>query len=137
MMFSTRTQRLAPALAVALLLSASPALAEVRPDDRPGPHGVEAASILNAARPDDRAGLRTVAVTPSAAVRPDDRAGAHGVGGDRSATQLAVRHGVDAADGGFDWGAAGVGAGTVSAALVLIAAAATLRRRSGRAGIAA
>jgi hypothetical protein len=135
--FSTRTQKLAPALAVALLLSASPALAEVRPDDRPGPHGVEAASIATAARPDDRAGLRTVAVTPAAALRPDDRAGAHGLGGDPRATQLAVRHGVDAPGRGFDWGAAGVGAGTVSAALVLIATAATLRRRSGRAGIAA
>jgi hypothetical protein len=135
--FSTRTERLAPALAVALLLSASPALAEVRPDDRAGPHGVEAASILNAARPDDRAGLRTVAVTPAAVLRPDDRAGAHGTGGAPSAMRRAVGSGVDAADAGFDWGAAGVGAGTAGAALVLIAAAATLRRRSGRAGITA
>jgi hypothetical protein len=61
--FSTKKQRLGAALAVALLVSASSALAAVRPDDRPGRHGVEAASIAKAARPDDRAGLRTVAVT--------------------------------------------------------------------------
>jgi hypothetical protein len=38
---STKAQGLVPAVAAALLLSASPALAGVRSDDRPGPHGVQ------------------------------------------------------------------------------------------------
>ena len=41
MTLSTNTRGLVSAVAAALLLSASPALAGVRPDDRPGPHGVE------------------------------------------------------------------------------------------------
>jgi hypothetical protein len=137
MMLSTKARRLGPALAAALLVSASPALAEVRPDDRAGPNGVEATGSWRPLRPDDRAGLRPVAVTPSAPVRPDDRAGARGDGGEPGATQFAVRQRIAAADRGFDWEAAGVGAGTASAVVVLLAAAATLRRQSRGAGIAA
>ena len=101
-----------------------------RPDDRAGIHGVNGPSFMTAPvqadagiRPDDRGGIRgpngpsfMSAPAPTAAVRPDDRAGIRGV----DATTVAAAEVSVGAASTFDWGDAGVGAGT-TLCLVLLA----------------
>ena len=86
-----------------------------------------AVSALGATRPDDRSGVRgpgALAATqvesgdPGLAARPDNRAGVLGAGAD---TSVAV-----AASSGFDWAAAGIGAGATGGVIVLLGAAALL-----------
>jgi hypothetical protein len=142
----------APALViVASLAFALPAPAAVRPDDRSGPRGAGAESATAHVRPDDRSGLRGVSVTDApASVRPDDRAGFRGIAGaESSALRPDDRAGYRRADlptvaptvaslhpnNGFDWAAAGAGAGGATVLmLLLIGAALILRRNYGRAG---
>jgi hypothetical protein len=93
---------------------------------------VAAASIFTssafaATRPDDRSGVRgpgaTVATQvergePGLAARPDNRAGVLGVGADASVPA--------ATSDGFDWTAAGIGAGATGAFVLLVGIAAML-----------
>jgi hypothetical protein len=94
-----------------------------RPDDRAGIHGVNGPSFMTApvqtpagVRPDDRGGIRgpvgpsfmTAPTQTTNAVRPDDRAGIRGID---STTVAASEVSVGAAST-FDWGDAGVGAGS-------------------------
>jgi hypothetical protein len=77
--------------------------AGTRPDDRAGIRGANAPSMLTASSP------------TTVAVRPDDRGGVRGVGSTTvAAPQLSLGGG-----SGFDWGAAGIGAGSMLG-LVLI-----------------
>jgi len=101
--------------------------AGTRPDDRGGVRGVNGSQATTApsqtaaaVRPDDRGGVRgiapTTAAVPRATVRPDDRGGLRGI-----SPRIVAAPAVAVAGGsGFDWGAAGVGAGSMLA-LVLIA----------------
>jgi hypothetical protein len=84
-------------------------------------------SAFAATRPDDRAGVRgpgaAVATQvessgPGLAPRPDNRAGVLGIGSEESTSA--------ATSSGFDWTAAGIGAGATGAFVVLAAAAAML-----------
>jgi hypothetical protein len=75
-----------------------------RPDDRAGIHGVNGPSFM------------TAPTQTTNAVRPDDRAGIRGIG---STTAAASEISVGRASN-FDWGDAGVGAGS-TLGLVLLA----------------
>ena len=101
-----------------------------RPDDRAGFHGANGPSFMAApaqtivgVRPDDRGGIRgpngpsfMTAPAQNTAVRPDDRAGIRGID---STTVAASEVSLDSASG-FNWGDAGIGAGS-TLGLVLIA----------------
>ncbi len=123
----------APGLLVAAVLAfAVPALAGVRPDDRSGLRGAGGTSGSIQVRPDDRAGLRGPGadfqgdVRVAASLRPDDRAGHRGIA-------LGVQHSVSV-QRGFDWAAAGAGAGSGAALVSFLAWALLLRRNHRRAG---
>lgn len=105
--------------------------AGTRPDDRAGIRGPNAPSFMTGhpvqptvgVRPDDRGGIRgpngpsfMKAPAPSSAVRPDDRAGIRGID---STTVAATEVSLGGASS-FDWGDAGVGAGS-TLGLILIA----------------
>jgi len=104
--------------------------AQARPDDRGGIRGVNAPSVLAgpsratvAVRPDDRGGVRGVnglsstAASPSKsfAVRPDDRGGVRGI----ATTAVAASALAVGANAGFDWDAAGIGAGSMLGVLLI------------------
>ena len=82
------------------------------------------AQIAVGTRPDDRAGIRgpnapafmTAATSSTAAVRPDDRGGVRGI----NSTMVAAPQVSLGGESSFDWGAAGIGAGSMLG-LVLIA----------------
>lgn len=74
-----------------------------RPDDRAGIHGVNGPSFM------------TAPVQPPAAVRPDDRGGIRGID---STTAAASKIAVGRASN-FDWGDAGVGAGSTLSLILL------------------
>jgi len=110
--------------------------AGTRPDDRGGVRGVNGAlatapsGTAVAVRPDDRGGVRGVngapATAPSGtavAVRPDDRGGLRGI----DPTIVAAPAVSVGGGSGFDWGAAGIGAASMLA-LVLVAGSAVLVR---------
>jgi hypothetical protein len=119
---------------VASLALAVQSPAAIRPDDRSGVRGVAAASATVGVRPDYRAGFRgTVVASPLASVRPDDRAGLRGVVREPYAIALGGQRSVPGTDGGFDWTAAGAGAGTAMTVVLLLAWALTLRRSHRRA----
>lgn len=96
---------------------AAPALAE-RPDDRAGMLGVGAIADQGAqtASPDWFERAATVAIEQQTAVRPDDRAGARGPGAIGSEP---VSSPTTSGSDGFEWMAAGLGAGFVVALGVL------------------
>ena len=102
----------AAALFVAVLVTGSALATAVRPDDRAGLRGIAPAVRLepsvSAVRPDDRAGLRLIA----SAVRPEAA--------------------VSAPNSGFQWGDAGVGAGTAAAILLLAGCGFAVARRGVR-----
>ena len=97
---------------------------------------VASVSAFGATRPDDRAGIRFPGGAPQAVVvsgdaglgpRPDNRAGTLGVGSTTSADTT-----VPTSSSGFDWTAAGIGAGVATALVVLLATGAAVaipRRR--------
>lgn len=102
-----------------------------RPDDRSGIRGPNGPSFMTAPgqsavgiRPDDRGGIRgpngpsfmTAPAQTTAAVRPDDRAGIRGI----DSTTVAASEVSVSGTSKFDWGDAGVGAGS-TLGLVLIA----------------
>jgi hypothetical protein len=119
---------------VALLAFAVPALAGIRPDDRSGLRGDTAATGAAGVRPDDRAGFRGVVVSsPSTSVRPDDRAGSRGIVPETQRIAFGGRHFVPGTERGFDWVAAGAGAGTATAMVLLVGWALMLRRNHRRA----
>ena len=101
-------------LAVASLLLALTASAAVRPDDRAGVRG--AGSPL-----------------APATVRPDDRPGIRGAGVEARAVFVAGPQAGRPADG-FDWNAAGAGAG-VATAVVLLLGWPLIMRRTQRADV--
>ena len=83
-------------------------------------------SAFAATRPDDRAGVRGVGAAvatyggdPGVGARPDNRAGMLGIGSTESSSTSAT-------SSGFDWAAAGIGAGATGAFVVLVAGAAML-----------
>jgi hypothetical protein len=135
-------------VAVASLAFALPAPAAVRPDDRSGPRGLSPGSASAPVRPDDRSGVRGVSVanvpasvraddradlpaigsTQSAAFRPDDRAGFRGTYLRTAAPTVASLQ----SDNGFDWSAAGAGAGSATALMLLVFGAALILRRNSR-----
>jgi len=102
-----------------------------RPDDRGGIRGPNGPSFMAdpaqttvGVRPDDRGGIRgpngpsfmTAPAQTTIAVRPDDRAGIRGI----DSTTVAASEVSLAGASGFDWGDAGIGAGS-TLGLVLIA----------------
>lgn len=140
-MFLTMKLAAAVSLAMALLLVATPGLATVRPDDRSGIRTSGTAVVSQGLRPDDRAGLRGAVESNPASVagalagdvrslRPDDRAGFRGVLEEPQPIAVASRPPVATTNPGFDWMAAGAGAGVATATgmLALLAWALTLRR---------
>jgi hypothetical protein len=96
-----------------------------RPDDRGGVRGVNGSlatapsGTAVAVRPDDRGGVRGIARTtaagPRAAIRPDDRGGVRGI----EPTIVAAPAVPVAGGSGFDWGAAGIGAGSMLALVLM------------------
>jgi hypothetical protein len=109
----TKLTVLAAALASSLIFTFS-AFATTRPDDRSGVRGPGAVVTSHGGSGE-----------PGLAARPDNRAGALGVGTSESASAADTSN-------GFDWTAAGIGAGATGAFVVLVAAAAMLalpRRR--------
>jgi hypothetical protein len=119
---------------VASLALAVPAPAAIRPDDRSGVRGVPTLSATVGVRPDDRAGFRgAVGTSPLASVRPDDRPGFRGIARMPGTTALGGNRSVAGADSGFDWTAAGAGAGIATTVVLLLAWALTLRRNHQRA----
>jgi len=93
---------------------------------------VFAAPGVSGVRPDDRSGVRGIgSPVPSAQARPDDRAGYRGTDlltpAQSSATSVVSRAG-----NGFDWGAAGMGAGSAAGVMLLLIAATLTRRRNHR-----
>jgi hypothetical protein len=121
---------LAASLIVAVAASAATGSAHVRPDDRSGVRAVAVTNTSETFRPDDRAGLRGAGVVAIARVRPDDRAGPFGsptavASSVHYATQLGT-------DDGFDWRAAATGAGSVTGLILFLALAALILRRSHR-----
>jgi hypothetical protein len=97
------------ALVAVAMLAPAVATAGVRPDDRAGIRGIGAtvSAASAAVRPDDRAGIRGVRATvpaPVVAVRPDDRAGIRGPGPDVFMRAVNI-HGSEPAthSPGFDW----------------------------------
>ena len=138
-------------IALAVVVGASailvaPGLA-ARPDDKPGMLGVGAVSASverpaavthfyaneratlvdseRALRPDDRGTVRGPGGLV-ASVRPDDRPGARGAG---AITSELVSHSTPSGDTGFEWTAAGLGAGFVVALGLLGALLVTSVRR--------
>jgi hypothetical protein len=97
---------LAAAVTTSLAFTFS-AFAATRPDDRAGIHGPGAVVAAQVDGGD-----------PGLAPRPDNRAGVLGIGTDTSVTPVTGN--------GFDWTAAGIGAGATGAFVVLVAAAALL-----------
>lgn len=90
---------------------------------------VFAAPGVSGVRPDDRSGVRGIgSPVPSAQARPDDRAGYRGIDlltpAQSSATSVVSRTG-----DGFDWGAAGAGAGSAAGVVLLLMGATLTRRR--------
>jgi hypothetical protein len=138
MNYSTMKAGVWGVLVVAVLVFAVAAQAGVRPDDRSGVRGVGAMSGSIQVRPDDRAGLRGPGadfqgdVSVAASLRPDDRAGLRGIGREPRTIALGVQHSVSA-DRGFDWAAAGVGAGSGAALVALLGWALVLRGNHRRA----
>jgi hypothetical protein len=132
------------ALTGAVLLAGGAQAAE-RPDDRSGMIGVGGAQVLPAT-PDvfERAVLRSGAANPvpdvferavlresGSAVRPDDRSGARGPG---TFTSPLASASASAADDGFRWDDAFLGAAAMLGAVLLGAAATlTIRHRGGMA----
>lgn len=96
-------------VAVASLAFALPASAGIRPDDRSGPRGRSVTDVTASVRPDDRAGFRGTYL----------RTAAPAVANLRS-------------DNGFDWSAAGAGAGSATALMLLVFGAALILRRNYR-----
>lgn len=81
-----------------------------------------------AVRPDDRAGVRGAGSALAAVtLRPDDRAGIRGAGSDVRAISVAGPQAGGPADG-FDWSAAGAGAGVATAVVLLLSWALIVRR---------
>jgi len=128
------------------------AVAGVRPDDRAGLRGIGATPGPTYVRPDDRAGLRVVGATNPSLIgrpdgrsllgadrplRPDDRAGFRGAGGEPHNTAFADQQAAAATAGGFDWTAAGTGAGAATALVLLLSWALMLRRNHRRASMPA
>jgi hypothetical protein len=101
----TKLTVLAAAAATSLVFTFS-AFAATRPDDRAGVHGPGAA-------------VATYGGDPGLAPRPDNRAGVLGIGSDERTSAAAT-------SSGFDWTAAGIGAGATGAVLLLVGAAAML-----------
>ena len=87
-------------------------------------------------RPDDRSGVRGPAllVVATAALRPDDRSGVRGGGSALLAPPVAPIVAVQTEDASFQWGDAGIGAGAVLVAMMLVVGAIVLmaRHRSAR-----
>jgi hypothetical protein len=133
-----------PGVRVGLLHDSRLPLAELtssaaRSDVRAGVNGVGIAAAPR--RPDDRAGFRgidppAVAPTiahphPGASPRPDDRAGPLR---EPSVVASSAQPSLLGTDTGFDWVAAGAGAGSATGLILLLTAAAlTLRRNHRRA----
>jgi hypothetical protein len=91
-----------------------------------------------AVRPDDRAGLHGVGVSPAPAqTRPDDRPGFRGAGRQAGLTSFSSNHAVPGTESGFDWAAAGAGAGTATALVLLLTWSLTFRRNQRRSGMPA
>ncbi len=101
---------------------------QVRPDDRPGFRGLSVTNVPTSVRSDDRADFRGIGVSDSAALRPDDRAGFRGTDLLTIAPTVANLH----PDNGFDWPAAGAGAGSATALMLLLTGAALILRRNYR-----
>jgi hypothetical protein len=134
-MESSSNRRLAaPVLIVAASLAlAVPALGATRPDDRPGLRGPGGTALTESLRPDDRPGIRGVGVVAATVLRPDDRPGVRGI----EAAAVAAPTSVLVTAEGFDWSAAGAGAGGATGLIALLGAAAlTVRRSHRRAGTA-
>jgi hypothetical protein len=129
----------AAAVVVVAVCLVAPAFAGVRPDNRPGPHGIGivargqvpdafARAVQRDAQtsPDvfDRAVLRRSQATGSA-VRPDDRAGLRGIGPEAS-TSVA-----SSSSGGWfgSWPTIGIVAAAFVAVLLSLAAAGIVARR--------
>ena len=104
---TTKLTVISAAVAASLVFTFS-AFAATRPDDRAGVHGPGAAVAAQVGGDD-----------PGLAPRPDDRAGVLGVGSDESTAASVTRS-------GFDWTAAGLGAGATGAVMLLVGAAALL-----------
>jgi hypothetical protein len=88
-------------------------------------------------RPDDRSGVRGSGPTllvATAALRPDDRSGLHGSGAILLASPVAPVVTVQTEDASFQWGDAGIGAGVMFVAVMLVVGAIVIvaRRRSAR-----
>jgi hypothetical protein len=138
MNYSTMKAGASGLLVVAVLAFAVPAQAGVRPDDRSGVRGAGGTSGSIQVRPDDRAGLRGPGadfrrdVSVAASLRPDDRAGLRGIGREPRTIALGVQNSVST-DRGFDWTAAGAGAGSGAALVSLLGWALVLRRNHRRA----
>jgi hypothetical protein len=112
----------------AALASSAPAPIAIRLDDRAGLRDSPAVTATGL-RPDDRAGPRGAGVMVlSTSVRPDDRAGFRGAGREPSEIAVSTPHSVPSTGNGFDWSAAGVGAGAAAAVVLLFGCALTLRR---------
>jgi len=74
-------------------------------------------------RPDDRSGVRGSGPTllvATAALRPDDRSGVRGSGAILLAAPVAPVVTVQTEDASFQWGDAGIGAGVVLVAVMLV-----------------
>lgn len=89
-------------------------------------------------RPDDRSGVRGSGPTllvATAALRPDDRPGLRGGGPILLAAPVAPIVTVQTEDASFQWGDAGIGAGVVLVAVMLVVGGIVLvaRQRSARA----
>ena len=89
-------------------------------------------------RPDDRSGVRgngPTLLAATAALRPDDRPGVRGSGTILLAAPVAPIVTVQTEDASFQWGDAGIGAGVVFVAMMLLVGGIVLvsRHRSARA----
>jgi hypothetical protein len=88
-------------------------------------------------RPDDRSGVRGSGPTllvATAALRPDDRSGVRGSGAISLAPPVAPVVTVQTEDASFQWGDAGIGAGVMFVAVMLVVGGIVLvaRHRSAR-----
>jgi hypothetical protein len=119
--------------------------ATLRPDDRSGVRGVEPAAVASDLsevrrhlRPDDRSAVRGSGPTllaATAALRPDDRSGVRSSGPTLLAAPVAPIVTIQTQDASFQWGDAGIGAGVVFVAMILVVGGIVLvaRQRSARA----
>jgi hypothetical protein len=115
------TRRIAALAVVALFAAIGAGTAPAAPTAQAHDHSGQLQAL---ARPDDRAGIRGPS-SPSAArpapqpadssVRPDDRGGTRGPGSPGVATRTAPVAGGP----GFDWGDAGIGAGSTLGLILL------------------